>query len=267
MPCFRLLVSASAAVLMVLPAVAQTAIDSVAPSARAKFIRASDVSPEEYQRILAEAEKVRAYNSTQTYTQSYTQPYVTQSTVAPITQPTIEIYDAPVSTYSYDAGTTYQPSVVNYQTGGTIPTSTTTYATTSSLSGHSVVKGDTLYSISRRYGVTLKDLKATNGKSDNTISVGEYLQIPGQYQAYQAYQTSSIVSEPVTTISSPTLVRTVEPIPSRDIYAVLPGDTFYSIARQSCLSVSELSSVNISVETSSLQPGQLINLPSGHCLR
>lgn len=40
---------------------------------------------------------------------------------------------------------------------------------------HLVVKGDTLYSISRKYGVTVQELKKANGLNSNTISVGQSL--------------------------------------------------------------------------------------------
>lgn len=40
---------------------------------------------------------------------------------------------------------------------------------------HKVVKGDTLYSISKRYNITVKELQNLNGLSDNTLSVGQTL--------------------------------------------------------------------------------------------
>ncbi|PHI21412.1 hypothetical protein CEQ90_03165 [Lewinellaceae bacterium SD302] len=42
---------------------------------------------------------------------------------------------------------------------------------------HSVVKGDTLYNISRRYGLTVDRLKQLNGLTSNTISIGQRLQV------------------------------------------------------------------------------------------
>jgi LysM repeat protein len=41
-----------------------------------------------------------------------------------------------------------------------------------------VQPGDTLYSISRRFGVTVAALKAANGLSDNHIASGQTLRIP-----------------------------------------------------------------------------------------
>jgi flagellum-specific peptidoglycan hydrolase FlgJ len=42
---------------------------------------------------------------------------------------------------------------------------------------HTVVKGDTLYSISRRHSITVEELQKLNGLSDTTISIGQELKI------------------------------------------------------------------------------------------
>jgi LysM repeat protein len=40
---------------------------------------------------------------------------------------------------------------------------------------YTVVQGDTLYSLSRRFGLTVDDLKALNGLTDNSIKIGQKL--------------------------------------------------------------------------------------------
>lgn len=40
---------------------------------------------------------------------------------------------------------------------------------------HIVVKGDTLYSISRKYGIEVKELRRLNGLKDNNIAIGQSL--------------------------------------------------------------------------------------------
>ncbi len=42
---------------------------------------------------------------------------------------------------------------------------------------HIVIKGDTLYSISKKYGLTVPELQRINNLSDNTISIGQILKI------------------------------------------------------------------------------------------
>ena len=44
---------------------------------------------------------------------------------------------------------------------------------------HKVVQGDTLYNISRRYDVSVDELRAANDMNDNIIGIGKVLTIPG----------------------------------------------------------------------------------------
>lgn len=43
---------------------------------------------------------------------------------------------------------------------------------------HTVAPGDTLFSISRRYGVTVAQLKMTNGLTSDLIRIGQSLRLP-----------------------------------------------------------------------------------------
>jgi len=49
--------------------------------------------------------------------------------------------------------------------------------TESSLNYHTVVKGDTLFNVSKRYGVTIASLKALNGLTTDSIQIGQRLRI------------------------------------------------------------------------------------------
>ncbi len=51
---------------------------------------------------------------------------------------------------------------------------------TASGSTHTVVKGDTLYSLSRRYGTTVDAIKAANGLTSDLIRIGQTLTIPSR---------------------------------------------------------------------------------------
>ncbi len=234
--------------------------DQLSDSVRAQFIRAGDVSPEEYARLMEEADKIRAYQG-----HGYTAPVYSESATTYQTMPT---YDGrPSTTITTNQG--YQIELYDEPIQAPV-TPTATYTTSG---GHTVMRGDTLYSISRRYGVSLSDLKSRNGLSSNTISIGQVLSVPGQamtsyaqtYSAPAPTSSYTINSQPYESGSRATLVRNVEPIPFTGIYAVLPGDTLYSIARRACVSVDEVTSVN-SLGTTTIQPGQRLTMPNGHCL-
>lgn len=97
-------------------------------------------------------------------------------------------------------------------------------------SGNSVVvqRGDTLYSISRRYGVPLKDLiNANNLHAPYTLRVGQSLNLP-----------------------------------AKQYHTVQRGDTLYSIARQHNVDVTSLSRVNNMQTPYSLNIGDRLVLPA-----
>lgn len=94
---------------------------------------------------------------------------------------------------------------------------------------HTVVKGDTLYSISRKYGVSVDELCLANGiRQSDALKVGQRLSIPDATVAY-----------------------TVE-----------KGDTFYSIARRNGISVDELLAMNGLSPSGTLKAGQRLLVPA-----
>ncbi len=49
---------------------------------------------------------------------------------------------------------------------------------------HTVRKGDTLYAIAKRYNLTVEDLKSKNGLSQNTIEIGQQLNVTPAYNGF-----------------------------------------------------------------------------------
>lgn len=241
---------------------------------KAQHFKRGDLSDAEYQALLDEADRIRAYQASNGYvSDSYTAPpsgYISESsTVAP-------------SGVTYDAGTTtVYPTSGDYEIElfapettdiGTVTYAETTPVQTSTLNSfstqtHNVLRGDTLYNISKRYNVSVDSLKSANYMSDNNIGIGQVLTIPAS---------TTIVSEnsyvaPVTATSANTrltYIRNVEPLTpvNSGVYAVLPKDTLYSISRQACVKVSDLISVNGISSPNAIQPGQRLTMPQGHCL-
>lgn len=73
-------------------------------------------------------------------------------------------------------------------------TSTSKSSKTTSTTNYTVKKGDTLYSISKKYGVSVANLKAWNGLKSNSIKVGQKLTVKGGTTVPSAKQTSNSVS-------------------------------------------------------------------------
>ncbi len=281
---------------------------------RAQFISEGDVSPEEYAALLAEADKIRAYQGNSGAYTGVSYEAVQAGETKVVTDSygyEVEIFAAPTAATQYSAAaytnTTQYPQVT-YPMAKTYPVGTdfssaeftttsyttsvptilaastpvvtydapvTTYQSSASTS-HYIVKGDTLYNIAKRNNTSVSALKAANNMAGNGISLGQTLIIPSteriinvERHNYSAPVTSvsTVVSEPTPRSSRPTLVRNVEPLPKGNIYAVLPKDTLYSIARRACVSVSDMTALNTSINPQTLQPGQRLTLPGGHCLR
>ena len=98
---------------------------------------------------------------------------------------------------------------------------------------YKVKKGDTLYSISKKYQLTVAELRAANNLSENdVIKVGQNLIIPDADIGTAAALTST--QKPVNTGNND---KSVE-------YIVSKGDTLYSIAKKNNTTVPELLAIN-----------------------
>ena len=99
-----------------------------------------------------------------------------------------------------------------------------------------VKKGDTLYGIANKYGISVDELKAINNLTSNDLSVGQVLKIP------------EIIEDDV---------------PNENIYIVKSGDTLYSIANKYGMSVQELKDLN-KLTSNTLSIGQQLVVSEGN---
>ncbi len=95
---------------------------------------------------------------------------------------------------------------------------------------YKVVPGDTLYGISRKYNISMDDIKMINNLTSNILTVGSILKIPIVVTNYINYK-------------------------------VVSGDTLYSIAKKFNTSVDEIKKIN-GLESNILTIGNIINVPS-----
>ena len=91
---------------------------------------------------------------------------------------------------------------------------------------HEVQEGDSLFTISNRYGISVDQIRLVNGLNETNIVPGQALLIP-------LYT-----------------------------YMVQPGDTFTEIARKSFLSLDQLTNANPTVNPAALQPGVRLTIPN-----
>ncbi|MEQ6291827.1 LysM peptidoglycan-binding domain-containing protein [Vogesella sp. GCM10023246] len=127
---------------------------------------------------------------------------------------------------------------------------------TASAGLHTVAVGDTLFNISRRYGMTVTDLKQLNGLDDNAIKLGQSLKVLSSLPAASALASST--ASPLRTVSYSVRQPAAGPVPTD--YVVQRGDTVFSIARKFSVSHTDILRWNDPDQLTRLQPGQKVRV-------
>lgn len=155
-----------------------------------------------------------------------------------------------------------------------------------------VKKGDSLYSIASKYGITVNELKAANNLTSNLLNVGQTLiiptslpdtSVPGEYTVYTVkngdtlYRIASEFGISVNDIidfnqltSTGLIIGQQLLIPNKSgstsetvIYTIMPGDSLWKISQLCNITVDEIVRLN-NLSTTVIQPGDTLKLP-GTC--
>ena len=149
-----------------------------------------------------------------------------------------------------------------------------------------VLKGDTLYSIAKKYNITVDAIKALNDLTDNTLSVGQVLKIPIRetnisnvhtvqvgdtlYSIAKKYNTTVDAIKNLNNLTSNTLsigqilkIPTSEETVPETTYTVQAGDTLYSIAKKYNTTVDTIKSLN-NLTSNTLSIGQILKIPTSN---
>jgi membrane-bound lytic murein transglycosylase D len=111
---------------------------------------------------------------------------------------------------------------------------------------HKVKPGESMWAISKRYDVPIDVIRKLNEKKTTTLRPGEWLMVPGKASASVADSTE----------------RTKALARERSNYVVKSGDTVWSIAQSSGISVSTLLKANGLSNPRALKVGQKLHIPS-----
>lgn len=157
-----------------------------------------------------------------------------------------------------------------------------TDSSSSSSNTYIVKSGDTLYGISKKFGLTVDELKKLNNLSSNILSIGQKLNVGSSmdsddyvnykvvsgdslYSIAKRYNTTVNVIKDLNNLSSNLLsIGQVLKIPSGSdnyiTYKVVSGDSLYSIAKKYNTSVNEIKSLN-NLSSNLLSIGKVLKIP------
>ncbi|MDL5053852.1 LysM peptidoglycan-binding domain-containing protein [Oscillatoria laete-virens NRMC-F 0139] len=133
---------------------------------------------------------------------------------------------------------------------------------------HEVRKGETLYSISRKYGLRIPDVTEANPElTGSTIRIGQKIRIPAKAGGGETPESIEpiVIEESVEVARVP---ETAPPAPAPPVvpasrpqtYRVQRGDTFSAVSRRFGMSLAELSAANPGVDPARIQVGQILQI-------
>lgn len=127
-------------------------------------------------------------------------------------------------------------------------------ANANNLSDYTVSSGDTLFNISRRYELTVAELKTLNNLSDDTVKLGQVLKVKSKASVMVASRSAQ--DDAVTQVAAikPEVALAAKAVPVE--YVVQSGDTLFSIARKFGVRHTDVQSK--SLRANHLTPGQRV---------
>jgi peptidoglycan DL-endopeptidase LytE len=122
---------------------------------------------------------------------------------------------------------------------------------------YTIKPGDTLYGISKSFGVSLEALKKANALERNSIHPRQVLTIPSRREKNEDEESRTPSGLSSKNGSSASLRRGAE---ATDSYVIQRGDSLFSISKKVGLPIEEIKKVN-HLHTSTLKVGQILILP------
>jgi LysM repeat protein len=148
------------------------------------------------------------------------------------------------------------PAAVDATVSAVLPAATA--ATT-----YTVVKGDNLWTIAKKNGVTIKQLTtANNMRSDSHLSLGQKLVVPGKSGDLAVVASNaSAVTPPSSAKVPPTAVASAAVATT---HVVKSGESLGAIAKKYQVKVGDIATANNIADPTKLRVGQTLKIPGVH---
>lgn len=107
-----------------------------------------------------------------------------------------------------------------------------------------VQKGDTLYSLAKKYGVSIEQIQEANGLSSDLIKIGQTLEVPSLVKHHSESEQRSNAKKK-----------------TNRVYTVVPGDSLSLLAEKYGINIEQIQEVN-GLTSETLKVGQILEIPS-----
>ncbi|HON59394.1 MAG TPA: LysM peptidoglycan-binding domain-containing protein [Smithella sp.] len=128
------------------------------------------------------------------------------------------------------------------------------------VSRYRVKRGDTLFSIARRFDVSVEQVKRLNKLKSNSVLTGQVLRIPSGKSISEIERKQSSEQQAKAKINKQVLSAKDLDKLGTNKYIVVKGDNLYSIARKNDINVSKLMELNNISLSDTLVPGQILTI-------
>lgn len=114
-----------------------------------------------------------------------------------------------------------------------------------------VQRGDTLYGLSKRHGVSLNELMRVNGLTSPAVKPGQKLALPS----------GKAIARPVTAPATQSVAAVPAPADWTGSYTIKAGDSLYQVARQNKVKLADLQRYNGIADVRRVRPGTVLKIP------
>lgn len=133
---------------------------------------------------------------------------------------------------------------------------------------HTIESGETLYSLSRRYGVSVDEIKMSNGGLKKGLLLGQVIKIPSTRMIGSNESSIGSTVTPTREVEKP--AETSQPVQTETAsqsnggaaitHQVAPKETLYSLSKRYGVTVDEIKAQNPDVAKHGLQIGQTLTI-------
>jgi LysM repeat protein len=121
---------------------------------------------------------------------------------------------------------------------------------------YTVAKGDNLWTIAKKNGVTVKQLTAANNiRADSRLSLGQKLVIPGKAVASSGMDVKPLIPSAAATAAATTAAT---------VHVVKSGESLGTIAKKYQVKVGDIATANNIADPTKLRVGQSLKIPGSH---